>query len=70
MMLLMTMYCKAISAVKKIDVLVMRVNDCCPHTLAKLLGLRFCRAILCISAAYAVMRCLCVCHVREFCRNK
>jgi len=37
----------------------------------------FCRAMLCISAAYAVMRCLCVClcvclcarHVREFCRN-
>jgi len=34
---------------------------------------RFCRAMLCISAAYAVMRCLsvcsCVCHVRGLCRN-
>ena len=35
----------------------------------------FCRAngaMLCISAAYAVMRCLCVCvcHVRGSCRNE
>ena len=38
----------------------------------------FCRAILCISAAYAVMRCLsvrpsaclCVCHVRGSCQNQ
>jgi len=30
---------------------------------------RFCRAMRCISAAYAVMRCLCVCHVRELCQN-
>jgi len=31
---------------------------------------RFCHAMVCISAAYAVMRCLSVCHVREFCRNE
>jgi len=34
----------------------------------------FCRAMLCISAAYAVMRCLsdrlCVCHVRGSCQNE
>ena len=34
----------------------------------------FCRAMLCISAAYAVMRCLSacvsVCHVRGFCQNE
>ena len=32
----------------------------------------FCRAMLCISAAYAVMRCLsvCVCHVRELRQNE
>jgi len=38
----------------------------------------FCRAMLCISAAYAAMRCLsvclsaclCVCHVRELCRKE
>ena len=36
----------------------------------------FCRAMLCISAAYAVMRCLCVCvclsacHVRVSCQNE
>jgi len=33
----------------------------------------FCRAVLCISAAYAVMRCLPVCqcvrHVRGLCRK-
>jgi len=31
--------------------------------------INFCRAMLCISAAYAVMRYLCVCHVRELCQN-
>jgi len=34
----------------------------------------FCRAMLCISAAYAVMRCLSVClyvcHVRKLCQNE
>ena len=30
----------------------------------------FCRAMLCISASYAVMRCLSVCHVRELCQNE
>jgi len=30
----------------------------------------FCRAMLCISAAYAVMRCVSVCHVRELCQNE
>ena len=30
-------------------------------------SLFFCRAMLCISAAYAVMRCL---SVREFCQNE
>ena len=35
----------------------------------------FCRTMLCISAAYAVMQCLsvclcCVCHVCELCRNE
>jgi len=30
----------------------------------------FCRAMLCISAAYAVVRCLCVCHVHELCQNE
>ena len=30
---------------------------------------RFCRAMRCISAAYAVMRCLCVCHVRKLCQK-
>jgi len=42
------------------------------------LHLSFCRAMLCISAAYAVVRCpsvcpsvrLGVCHVRVFCRNE
>jgi len=29
-----------------------------------------CRAVLCITAAYAVMRCLCVCHVRGLCQNE
>jgi len=35
--------------------------------------LSYCRAMLCISAAYAAIRCLsvcqCVCHVRELCQN-
>ena len=34
----------------------------------------FCRAMLTSSAAFAVMRCLCVClsvcHVRELCQNE
>ena len=30
----------------------------------------FCRAIRCISAAYVVMRCLSVCHVRGSCENE
>ena len=30
----------------------------------------FCRAMLCISAACAVIQCLCVCHVRELCRHE
>ena len=35
------------------------------------LSANFCRAMLCISAAYAVMRCLCVClHVRGSCENE
>jgi len=33
-------------------------------------GPTFCRAMLCISAAYAVVRCLSVCHVRVFCQNE
>ena len=32
-------------------------------------SLHFCYAILCISAAYAVMRCLCVCHVCGLCQQ-
>jgi len=31
---------------------------------------RHCHAMLCISAAYVVVRCSSVRHVREFCRNK
>jgi len=35
---------------------------------------RFSRAMLCMSAAYAVMQCLCVClsicHVRELCQKE
>ena len=42
--------------------------------LLNLLQKDFCRAMLCISAAYAVMRCLCVrlrvCHVRELRQNE
>jgi len=30
----------------------------------------FCRAMRCISAAYAVMRCLYLCHVRDLCQNE
>ena len=30
----------------------------------------FCRAMLCTSAACAVMRCLAVCHIRRFCLNE
>ena len=30
----------------------------------------FCRTMLCISAAYAAMRCLSVCHVRELRQNE
>jgi len=30
----------------------------------------FCHTMLCISAAYAVIRCLCVCHVRGSCQNE
>jgi len=34
------------------------------------ISFHFCCAMLCISAADDVMRCLCVCHVRELCRNE
>jgi len=37
---------------------------------ADLLYSFFCHAMLCISAAYAVMRCLSVCHIRGSCENE
>jgi len=42
----------------------------CETTPALDAAVNFCRAMLCISAAYAVMRCLSVCHVRELCVNE
>ena len=30
----------------------------------------YCRTMLCISSAYAIMWCLCVCHIRGSCQNE